>query len=61
MIKRTKAEIGYSRTIQLKPYEPSVLTITTTVEKEEGLTEEDLKKETEVLSNYIDTYISEKL
>jgi hypothetical protein len=58
MSKRTKATITVSRTVQLQPYTPYKLEISTEIESEEGITLEDISGETENLQEYIDKNIS---
>ena len=58
MSKRTKATITVSRTVQLQPYTPYKLEISTEIESEEGITLEDINGETENLQEYIDRNIS---
>lgn len=58
MSKRTKATITVSRTVQLQPYTPYKLEISTEIESGEGITLEDISGETENLQEYIDKNIS---
>lgn len=58
MSKRTKATITVSRTVQLQPYTPYKLEISTEIENENGLTWDDIGAETENLQEYIDSNIN---
>ena len=42
--KRTKVEIKYSRTIQLRQYEPLTVGMTTTLENIDGVSEKDFHR-----------------
>ena len=59
MSKRTKATITVSRTIQLQPYTPYKIEIATEIEDVNGLTVDDIDKESIYLREYIDACISD--
>lgn len=61
-MKRTKATINYSRTIQFNQYEPITLNISTTIEDDtNGLTTETIDEEEKSIQTYVDSVISKIL
>lgn len=57
---RTKATITVSRTIQIQPYTPYKIEISTEIENsEKGITYEDIDIEQKMLAEYIDACIEE--
>lgn len=59
--KRTKVEIKYSRTIQLRQYEPLTVGMTTTLENIDGVSEKDYDEEMKSLADYCDSVVNELL
>lgn len=61
-MKRTKATINYSRTIQFNKYEPITLNISTTIEDDtNGLTTETIDEEEKSIQTYVDSVITKIL
>lgn len=56
---RTKVDVTYSRTIQLKQYEPMTIGLTTTLENPNGITEDEMKAEEKSLEDFVDSVIVE--
>lgn len=57
---RTKATITVSRTIQIQPYTPYKIEISTEIENsEKGITYEDIDSEQKMLAEYVDACIEE--
>ena len=57
---RTKATITVSRTIQIHPYTPYKIEISTEIENsEKGITYEDIASEQKMLAEYVDACIEE--
>lgn len=57
---RTKATITVSRTIQIQPYTPYKIEISTEIENsEKGITYEDIDSEQKMLTEYVDACIEE--
>jgi hypothetical protein len=61
MTKRTKASITISRTIQLQPYTPYKIEITTDIENDEGLNWDDIDKEEKCLKDYVDACVNDTI
>lgn len=61
MIKRTKASITISRTIQLQPYTPYKIEITTDIENSEGLNCDDISNEEKYLKDYVDACVNDTI
>jgi hypothetical protein len=61
MTKRTKASITISRTIQLQPYTPYKIEITTDIENAEGLNWDDIDKEEKYLQDYVDACVNDTI
>lgn len=59
--KRTKVEIKYSRTVQLRQYEPLTVGMTTTLENIDGVSEKDYDEEMKSLAEYCDSVVNELL
>lgn len=59
--KRTKVEIKYSRTVQLRQYEPLTVGMTTTLENIDGVSEKDYDEEMKSLAGYCDSVVNELL
>ena len=59
MSKRTKATITVSRTVQLQPYTPYKIEISTEIEDEAGLNVDDIDKESLYLREYVDTCVND--
>ena len=59
--KRTKVEIKYSRTIQLRQYEPLTVGMTTTLENIDGVSKKDYDEEMKSLADYCDSVVNELL
>lgn len=59
--KRTKVEIKYSRTVQLRQYEPLTVGMTTTLENIDGVSEKDYDEEMKSLADYCDSVVNELL
>lgn len=58
---RTKVDVTYSRTIQLKQYTPLTVGLTTTLENPTGITEDEMKAEEKSLEDFVDSVIAEAL
>ena len=57
---QTKATITVSRTIQIQPYTPYKIEISTEIENsEKGITYEDIDSEQKMLAEYVDACIEE--
>ena len=56
-MKRTKATITISRTIQLQPFTPYKVELSTEIIDENGITMEDIEAETDSVSDYVNTSI----
>ena len=61
MTKRTKASITISRTIQLQPYTPYKIEITTDIENSEGLNWDDISNEEKYLKDYVDACVNDTI
>lgn len=59
--KRTKVEVKYARTIQLKPYEPVVVSMATTLENGDSVSKEEYDAEMKSLVDYCDSLVQEIL
>ena len=59
MAKRTKATITVSRTIQLQPYTPYKIEISTEIEDENGVNVDDIDKESIYLREYVDACVND--
>lgn len=57
--KRTKVEVKYSRTVQLRQYEPITVGMTTTIENESGVTIDEYNAEMKALTDYCDGVVNE--
>lgn len=60
-MKRTKATVTISRTIQLQPFTPYKVELSTEIEDENGITWENIKDETDSVSDYVNSSIYELL
>lgn len=58
MTKRTEANITYSRTVQLKQYEPMTVGLSTKLEDPNGLADDVIESEHKSLVDFVDSLIS---
>lgn len=58
MAKRNKATITVSRTVQLQPYTPAKIEVSTEIEDEFGIEKEDITREEQYLRDFVDSCIS---
>ena len=59
MAKRTKVTITVSRTIQLQPYTPAKIEVSTEIEDEVGIDHEEIKYEEQYLRDFVDSCIND--
>lgn len=61
MLKRTEASVKYSRTIQVRPYEPATVELDTTITNDDGITFEDIDAEYKSLQQFVDRIVEAKV
>jgi len=59
MAKRTKVTITVSRTIQLQPYTPSRIEVSTEIEDSNGIDHEEIRYEEQYLRDFVDSCIND--